>query len=99
MIARAEAMSESKTTTSSLDFYIPQLPEGWALHQLQEQIIDGKRNWYAVLYRPIGTPDSVSANGKVPREAILRCLDEMDNRQPKARGLVVDETGECESCQ
>lgn len=85
---------------SAIDFYIPTLPEGWAIHQLQEQIIDGKRNWYAVLYRPIGTPDSVSANGKVPREAILRCLDELDkDRNKKLCSLVLDDAGECESCQ
>jgi hypothetical protein len=85
---------------SSLDFYIPQLPEGWALHQLQERWIAGGKTWHAVLYRPTGAPDSVSADGKSPREAILRCLDEVGkDRNKKLCSIVVDDTGECESCQ
>ena len=75
-------MTDKPVTTreqmSALDYYIPQLPDGWALHQLQERHVDGLKSWFAQLYRPYGTPGVAKGVGKSPREAILRSLDDME---------------------
>lgn len=68
-------MTEKSVTTNLMMMSIPSLPEGWAVHALQNYFIDGESWWSAAIYRPHGRPRSGNGKGKFPREAILRALD------------------------